>query len=173
MMRQWLGQRRIQVAMIIVALLALNLWRWWPDSTPSRNHRVDRQPVSGFQPGDFEIRAIPDSIPGQMHRDLFQNRQAIQNNASTRKIAIKPPAKTPEELAREAAQAELAGYRCAGVSVRGGRYQAFITRGGQNYLVSQGDKVGNRFIVDKITAEAVVLTDPETGVGGQIAVSGR
>ena len=87
--------------------------------------------------------------------------------------APEPPPKSPEELEREAAQAELAQFRCVGVAFRGSRAQAFLVKGSETFLVSPGDKVGNRFIVDKIASDSVSLQDPNTGVTGQIAVSGK
>ena len=40
-------------------------------------------------------------------------------------------------------------------------------------MVNAGDQAGDRFTVESITTEGVVLKDPRTGVSGQIAVSGK
>ena len=122
---------------------------------------------------DFEIRALPADPPGPMLRDLFRPKPAAQPVAKGSAKTPEPPPKSLEELEHEAAQAELAQFRCVGVAFRGGRAQAFLVKGGETFLASPGDKVGNRFIVDKIAPDAVSLQDPNTGVAGQIAVSGK
>jgi hypothetical protein len=159
---------------VVLALAALNVWRWWPaGSTKPRSMLGTNNSSAAFRPEDFEIRALPAEPPGPMQRDLFRPKLAAKPVAKGSAKAPEPPPKSPEELEREAAQAELAQFRCAGVAFRGGRAQAFLVKGGETFLVSPGDKVGNRFIVDKIAPDAVSLQDPNTGVAGQIAVSGK
>ena len=130
-------------------------------------------PSAVFRPEDFDIRALPAEPPGPMQRDLFRPKPTAKPVVKTLAKTPEPPPKLPEELEREAAQAELSQFRCVGVAFRGGRAQAFLVKGSETFLVSPGDKVGNRFIVDKIAADAVSLQDPNTGVAGQIAVSGK
>jgi Tfp pilus assembly protein PilP len=84
-----------------------------------------------------------------------------------------PPPKTPEQLAEEAARAELAQFRLVGVVLRGGRAQGFLMKGEQSFMVNAGDRAGDRFTVETVTAEGVLLKDPRTGVSGQIGVSGK
>jgi hypothetical protein len=76
-------------------------------------------------------------------------------------------------LAREAAQAELAQFKCMGVLFREGKGQAYLVKGDQVFLAQLGEKVGNRFIVDKISPESVVLWDPQTKVSAEVPVSGK
>ena len=83
------------------------------------------------------------------------------------------PQKSPEELARESAQAEFAQIRCVGISVRNERIHAYLINAGESLLVSNGDKVGSRFVVEKIMSDGVSLRDPVTGVGGVITISGK
>lgn len=166
--RKWI------VAAAVLALVALNIWRWWPaGSAKPGGMPMTVSPSTAFRPEDFEIRALPAEPPGPMLRDLFRPKPVAKPVAKGSAKASAPPPKPPEELEREAAQAELAQFRCVGVAFRGGRAQAFLVKGGETFLVSPGDKVGNRFIVDKIEADAVTLQDPGSGVVGQIAVSGK
>jgi hypothetical protein len=166
--RKWI------IVAVVLALVALNVWRWWPaGSTKPRGIPGTASPSAAFRPEDFEIRALPADPPGPMQRDLFRTKLATKSVAKGFAKTPEPPPKSPEELEREAAQAELAQYRCVGVAFRGGRAQAFLVKGSETFLVSPGDKVGNRFIVDKIAPDAVSLQDPNTGVAGQIAVSGK
>ena len=166
--RKWI------IAAVVLALVALNVWRWWPSGSAKPVGMPGTvSPSAVFRPEDFEIRALPADPPGPMQRDLFHPKPAAKPVAKISAKAPEPPPKSPEELEREAAQAELAQFRCVGVAFRGGRAQAFLVKGGETFLVSPGDKVGNRFIVDKIAPDAVTLQDPNTGVSGQIAVSGK
>ena len=167
--RKWI------IAAAVLALVALNVWRWWPAGSVKPGGLLGAVSSSvAFRPEDFEIRALPADLPGPVQRDLFRPKPAAMSvtKRSSAK-APEPPPKSPEELEREAAQAELALFRCVGVAFRGGRAQAYLVKGSETFLVSPGDKVGNRFIVDKIAPDAVSLQDPSTGVAGQIAVSGK
>lgn len=166
--RKWI------IAAVVLALAALNVWRWWP-AGPAKPEGMPGtvSPSAAFRPEDFEIRVLPADPPGPMQRDLFRPKPAAKPVAKGSAKKPEPPPKSPEELEHEAAQAELAQFRCVGVAFRGGRAQAFLVRGGETFLVSPGDKVGNRFIVDKISPDTVSLQDPITGVAGQIAVSGK
>ena len=166
--------RKWAIGAVVLALVALNAWRWWPAGSAKPGVvRVTVSPSAAFRPEDFEIRVLPADPHGPMVRDLFRPKPVAKPVAKASAKPPAPPPKSPEELEREAAQAELAQFRCVGVAFRGGRAQAFLVRGGDTFLVSPGDKVGNRFIVDKIAADAVALRDPDSGVTGQIAVSGK
>jgi len=166
--------KRLQPILLFafVALVVLNVWRWWP--TP-KTLPAKAAPVISFHIEDFEVRALPpDSLPPLL-RDIFRpKRSAVKLVVK----AVKPPVpmlpvKSAGELAHDAAQAEFSQIRCVGVSVRDQRIQAYLLNGGDPMLVSAGDKVGGRFVVEKIVPEGVILRDPETGVGGQISVSGK
>ncbi len=167
-------QRKWIIAAVVLALVALNAWRWWPaGSARPVGMPGTVSPSAAFRTEDFEIRALSAEPPGPMQRDLFRPKTVAKPVARGSAKTPEPPPKSPEELEREAAQAELAQFRCVGVAFRGGRAQAFLVKGGETFLVSPGDKVGNRFIVDKIAPNTVSLQDPNTGVAGEIAVSGK
>jgi hypothetical protein len=84
-----------------------------------------------------------------------------------------PPPKTAEQIAEEAAQAELKQIKLVGVVFRGEKGQAFLVKGDQLYMVHAGGKVGERFLVEAIGADSIQLKDPATRVLGQIPVSGK
>jgi Tfp pilus assembly protein PilP len=84
-----------------------------------------------------------------------------------------PPPKTPEEIAEEAARAELGQLRLVGVVFRGEKGQAFLVKGDQLYMVQTGGRVGDRFQVESIRPESIQLKDPATRVTGSIPVSGK
>lgn len=165
-------RRNILLATVTGLLIALNLWRWWP-SAPTSGAGHERAVASrGFQVEDFVVRALPQTDMGHGKRDPFHMVVKVAPKL-VQKGPPPPPPKTPEQLAAEAAQAELAQLRCVGVVFRGGEAQAFMVVAGQDYLARVGEKAGSRFVVEKIDAEAVFVRDPVTQVGGKIDVSGK
>lgn len=167
--------RKLAISLAIVALAALNVLRWWPAGTTSPHNEAGRA-VGAFNVDDFVVKANPvDSLP-PLSRDIFQPKKVVV--AKPRVIAPTlttplAPEKTPEEIAKENAQAEFAQIQCVGISIRNERIHAYLISAGEPSLVSNGDKVGSRFVVENITTEGVSLRDPETGIGGTITVSGK
>jgi len=167
-------RKHIYVSLTIVVLIALNIWRWQP--------AIEMVPVSGERQAptikieDFEVRAIADDVIPLLSRDIFHpkknNSIRLRRKDSPPAVQL-PPAKSPEELARDSAQAEFAQIRCVGVSVRKDHTQAYLNSAGEYLLVSQGDKVGGRFLVEKIAPDGVSLRDAVTGVGGLLTISGK
>lgn len=169
-----INRRKAAIIVAIAVLVALNVWRWWPRQHGAANNFAAFS--AGFRTEDFEVKALPADAKTPMARDIFHPRRITVAKPVTKPapaIALVPPPKPPEVLARENAQTEFAQMRCVGISVRDKRIQAYLITGGEPALVSAGDKAGSRFIVEKIVPEGVVVKDPETGVGGQIAVSGK
>jgi hypothetical protein len=161
--------RRQGILLAVVGLLAiLNIWRFWPGPSPA----LPGAPAGSGRSGDFQVKALPSAADSQMKRDLFA-RVVKPAPVVVAKAPPPPPPKSPEQLAREAAQAELASLRCVGVVFRGGTGQAFMVLGDQSQVVRAGERVGTRFVVERITPEAVTVRDPDTQVTGQIAVSGK
>lgn len=164
------------VLVVVMLLVALNAWRWWPST------QVPSEKAGGtaavFQLEDFEIGSFPsdsnDPLSRALSRDIFHPK-IIFVPQPVMKAAPKdtPPVKSPEELAHEAALAEFSQIRCVGVSVRNSRFQAYLFSQGAHFLVSAGDKVGSRFVVEKIVPDGVMLRDPDSEVGGEITVSGK
>ena len=160
--------------LMIVMLVSLNLWRWWPTSSPLPE-RVVRQ-TGLFSVADFEVKATPADSMTPMLRDIFQPKKVAKEKTL---VKVKPttvqlpPVKSQEELVKESAEAEFSKIRCVGMSVRNERIHAYVISAGEPALVSKGDKVGARFIVENISPEGITLRDPETGVGGLITLSGK
>ena len=151
----------------------LNRWHWWPHST--QETRVASVPASGFQPEDFRLKtgALPEGGAAVAVRDLFQPKRPPPPPVKKVEAPPPPPPKTPEELAEEAARAELAQFRLAGIVIRAGRAQAFLVKGDQSFMVYAGDRAGDRFTVESVDSDNVMLKDPHTSVSGQIPVSGK
>ena len=162
------------IFLVIALLVVLNVWRWWP-STKVLTGRAEA-PSTTFRLEDFEVKAQPADSQFPFARDLFHPKRIVVAKPVVKVVPdkiLEPPVKSPEELAHEAAQAEFAQIRCVGVSVRDKHIQAYLLNGGDPLLVSTGDRVGNRFVAEKIDSDGVVLRDPNTGVGGKIVVSGK
>ena len=172
-----MNRRNTIYGALVVLLLATNIWYWWtPDAADVKRETRTGQ-SSGYRPEDFRVKlgASSEGAGARMQRDLFQAKVEVvkQKLPPVASKPPEPPPKTPEELQEEAARAELAQYKLVGVAFRGGKGQAFVTRGEQVYMVVAGEKVGDRFTVEKIVADAIELRDPATNVAGKIPVSGK
>jgi hypothetical protein len=141
--------------------------------------------AGAFRADDFQLRVgfvAPDAPPAA--RNLFQPRLPPPPPPKKVEVAAAPPPppppapagpppKTAEELAEEAAQAELKQIKLVGVVFRGEKGQAFLVKGDQLYMVNAGGRVGERFLVEAIRPDSIQLKDPASRVLGQIPVSGK
>jgi len=153
------------------ALLAVNLWHWWPrDKMKGTRVSPPATRVTGGRLEDYRLRAAVDGGLTGPQRDLF--RPKLPPPPVVRKPRPPPP-KSAQQLAEEAARAELAQIRLVGVAIRAGQGEAYLTVNGHAQHVRTGDKVGTRFVVESIFAEGILLRDPGTGVQGQLGVSGQ
>ena len=167
--------RNLSIALAIAVLAALNIWRWWPASAPPPDNVGHA--LGAFDIDDFSVKASPADSLLPLSRNIFFPKKVVTAKRPVVKAAPTViqiiPQKSPEELARESAQAEFAQIRCVGISVRNERIHAYLINAGESLLVSNGDKVGSRFVVEKIMSDGVSLRDPVTGVGGVITISGK
>lgn len=167
--------RRQAILLLLVGILgAVNVWYWWPAQRAQTPGAATESLSREFRLEDFRIKTLPPAPDTPMTRNLFFPKYVPPPpRAAAPPPPPGPPPKTPAELAREAAQAELAQFKCMGVLFRAGRGHAYLVKGDEIFMATAGDKVGTRFIVDKISPEGVLLRDPATAVSGQIAVSGK
>lgn len=154
-------------------LILLNIWQWWPRNNSESGAALS---AGGFLPGDFylKIKSSPDA-PVTAGRNIFRPKLPPPPKA---KVVIPPappipPPKTPEQLAEEAARAELTQIKLIGIVFRRNRGQAFLVKGDQVFLAQTGDKVGDHFVVESIGTDNVLLKDTATNINGQIQVSGQ
>lgn len=181
--------RRSWLAALIVSLVALNVWRWWPAEAPAKPAAAARHATTSAQALRLALRTSNDEALPRVGRDIFQLRKPMPLRAEPRPAPLphpsrpapavplvaqplEPPPKTPEEIEAEAAQADLAQIKLVGVIFRDAKPRAYFARGDQTYMVSQGDTV-ERFTVTAITAEGARLHDPRTQVGRVIPVLGK
>lgn len=178
--------RRAAFAGVIFVLIALNVWRWWPDEKPARPVGPSPAASSSAEQLRLSLKVTRNASAPAAVRDIFQSRgpslpvaepkeeQVVQVAPveSPPPVVIEPPPKSPEQIAEEAARAELSQIKLVGVLFRNARGQAYLSKGEQTYLVSLGDSVA-RFTVTSITAESVKLFDSQTQVGAEIPVLGK
>jgi hypothetical protein len=171
--------RPLLLAAAVAVLAALNVWHWSAGKSSPRERTASGG--SAFGPADFRLKVGVASIAaGVAARDIFQPKlpPPPPPPAPLKQVEVKvepPPApvKTAQELAEEAARAEIGQIKLVGVAFRGGQAQAYLVKGEQAYLVQTGAKVGDRFRVEAISADGIQLLDPSTQVGGRIPVSGK
>lgn len=172
-----MNRRHIWLVAAAALLLVLNIWHWWPKNSHTRNSAgpdpAEDSPASALRVEDFVIQGVPGGKLTQARRDVFQPKLPVIVKPPAPKKPSGPPPKSPEELEREAAQADYAQIRCLGLAFREGQAQALLSAGPQTFQVGVGGRVGSRFVVDKIESDGVVITDPKTGIGGKISMSGE
>lgn len=178
--------RRAAFAGVIFVLIALNVWRWWPDEKPGRPAGPRSDMSSTAEQLRLSLKVTGDASAPAAVRDIFQSREPSLPAVKPKDVpivqvvpveppppvVIEPPPKSPEQIAEEAARAELSQIKLVGVIFRNAKGQAYLSKGEQTYLVSLGDSVA-RFTVTSITAESVKLFDSRTQVGAEIPVLGK
>lgn len=166
-----LSPRQTVLAGSVALLLAANLWHWWPRA--AEGPRMDRSAtVETYRTEDFRVRINPPATASEetLRRDPFRPKSAAALAKADQPL---PPPKTPQQLEEEAARAELAQFKLAGIVVRDNKPQAFLMNGTQTYIVHPGDKAGTRFRVEDIGTDHIRLKDDKTNVTGQVPISGK
>lgn len=173
--------RRAQgMAAAVLLLLVANVWHWSTGraATPSR---PAARPMPALRPDDLVLSvALQAAKLEPMRRDPFAAPAAaapVEPEPEPPPQAPlppeEPPPKTAEEVARETAQRELSELRLVGIVFREGRGQAYLVRSDEVFLVAAGDRLGERFRVEKISSDHVELRDPDTQVSGRVSVNGE
>ncbi len=70
---------------------------------------------------------------------------------------------TPEEIALGKAKEELSQFRYLGYLERGDEASAFLSRGNELYIVKHQEEIEDRFIVQALSVEFIVLHEKQTG----------
>lgn len=170
-----MNKRYMILAAVIGALTVANLWRWLASEELATTERAQRAGAPRAEDFTIKVFIAGGDIEAKPRRDLFRPKIAVVRKPPVvKKIEPppEPPPKTPEQLEEEAARAELGQVKCVGVAFRHEKGQAFMMLGGQAHVAGIGDKVGSRFVVEKITADGVYIRDPRTNVSAQLPVSG-
>jgi hypothetical protein len=81
-----------------------------------------------------------------------------------------PPGPTQEELARQAGRQELAQYRYLGYLIRGGRDEAFLSKGKDLHIVKAGETIDQHVLVKAIAPTGVTLQETASQVEHTVAL---
>lgn len=169
-----MNRKRVLMVGAVAVLAVLNAWRWLGDESPQRASQVS--PRATVSAAELSVQGVSTADISPAVRNPFQPKIVVVAvpivKAPPPPTPILPPPKTAEELEAEAARAELATIKLVGVVFKNGKPQAFLVKGDQMFLAVAGENVAGRFTIDKITEDAVVLSDPKTTVSGRIAISG-
>jgi len=181
--------RYLALGLAVLVLAGLNLWQWSPPAETRREPAA--APAGAFRADDFQLRVgLAAADAARTARNVFEPKlppPPPPRKVEPKKVEVAappppppppapdpgPPPKSAEQLAEEAAQAELKQIKLVGVVFRGEKGQAFLVKGDQLYMVHAGGKVGERFLVEAIRADSIQLKDPASRVLGQIPVSGK
>lgn len=165
------ARTRVMTIAAVAILAVLNLWRWTGGAPAPTAHRSSMGPGREPSADDLVLRVSVAVQPQSetKFRDLFHPK-LLPVKRVARTTPPPPPPKTPEQLAEEQARAELAAIKLLGVVFRGALGEAFLLTNSGTVTAQAGSRVGNRFVVERITPESVDLRDPETQVSGQLAL---
>lgn len=157
----------------VLLLVLLNVWHWTAGPSPASPRSAAMKATPEMAGADLVLRmASVDAVSPIPVRDLFQAKVVVSNRP---RLVAKPlpPPKTPEQIAEEQARAELAQIKLLGVVFRGDQGEAFLTANGSSVTARTGARVGNHFVVERITPEIVDVRDPDTHVSGQLKLLGQ
>lgn len=159
---------------VVVVLAGANVWRWFGNDVDTE--RPMGKSSVHIRPDDLQLYGLdPTEFNAVLRRDLFRAKVTVvtvRPKPKVQEAPPPPPEKSPEEVAREGAQAMLAQFKFLGVAFREERRQALLVKGDQMFQVSVGDRVADRFVVEAITVDTISLKDPETDISRQIQLSG-
>ena len=107
-----------------------------------------------------------------MARDLFMLENSVKQPKPAPLVLTPPappsvPVKTPDELAAEAARADLSKFRFLGY-LTDKESSLFLSKDGELFIVKNGDRVLKNYKVKEAGREIVVLLD--TCTGGEIRI---
>lgn len=166
-------RRSLLLGGAVLLLVLLNVWHWSSGPAPASPRPLAANATPELAGADLVLRvASVDAVSPTPIRDLFQVKVAVANRP---RIVAKaqPPPKTPEQIAEEQARAELTQIKLLGIVFRGNQGEAFLTANGASVTGRTGARVGNHFVIERITPENVDVRDPDTQVSGQLKLLGQ
>ena len=88
-------------------------------------------------------------------------------------VPLPPPGPTPEELAAQAARAELGQFRYLGFLSRQSKSEAFLSKGKELHIVQTGDTIEQRVLVKAVTPASVTLQETRSQVERAVLLAGE
>lgn len=100
-------------------------------------------------------------------------RASDRNAAPAPVIPPPPPPPTPEEIATQAARAELAQYRFLGYLGQAGKEEAFLSKGKDLLIVRAGETLDKGVYVKAVSSAGVTLLETRSRVEQTVAATGE
>jgi hypothetical protein len=187
-------QQKITFGALLVVLTALILYRAMTverlKTAPLAYPRgaVARSPVrqglssrsEGMDPLSVFLERREEKFPG-VGRDVFRMKNPVAARpkpvpvvvAALMPIIPPVPQKTPEQIAGDAARADLSKFRFLGYLADKGNTDntLFLSRDGELFMVKSGDKVIKSYKIKEATRDYVVLLDTITRVEVRVVLS--
>lgn len=157
-------RRVVVVVAVIAALVLLNAWRWWPEERLA-GAAAESARTAGVSPEALRIRGLiaAERMPGPAPRDLFAVVEHEPLAAELVQVEPERPRPAPRIESSPAADNRMqpgpGEFRLDGTLVRNGRAQAFLSRADAVYRVHAGDRLDNRFLVESVERDHVVLSN--------------
>lgn len=138
-----------------------------------------QSPAAAADPLQLFLVQREEKFPG-VTRDLFRMEnpapprpKAVIKTAPTPTVPAPPPVpeKTPEQIAAEAARADLSKFRFLGY-LTDKESSLFLSKDGETYIVRSGDTVLKNYRVKEAGRDFVVLLDTATRVEMKVELSG-
>lgn len=137
------------ITIIVLLLLAFNIWQWWPDVT-------ENSEISTQQTGNLSLINLPlpdysrksrlavltDPFYGDQPRELAQPQKSRQSNKNTKSRRAVDPFKD---------------YELVGILYKNRRMSAFMVISGESRTVFKGDIINKSVLVERITESSVTL----------------
>ena len=154
-------KRPILWGAVIGVLVALNIWRWWPQGS----ELLASADGGTWTARDVQLRQAVTPNPVKPVRDLFF--VAHRTKKPTPSARTKRPGKTaarkvaddPKTLASSA----MAHYELTAVAKQNAGRHALVMRNGESHTVIEGDVLDGRYLVKTITSQSLELRDKTTG----------
>jgi hypothetical protein len=182
-------QQKITLGALIVLIVLVNAYNFMnggkPKTAPLMYERgaVASSPVrqgllsrgNGVDPLDVFLERHDERYPG-VARDLFRMENPVVKPKPAPIVVQSPapppvPVKTPEEIAAEAARADLSKFRFLGY-LTDKESSLFLSKDGELFIVKNGDRVLKSYKIKEANRDFVVLQDTVTGVEMRIDMSG-
>jgi len=128
--------------------------------------------TTATDPLNVFLQRSKETFPG-VTRDIFKMRNATSKpkRALASVVTSTVPEKTPEEIAADAARADLAQYKFLG-SMTDRESTFFLSNGRESFIVKKGDIVQKSYKVKDASRDYVILLDTTTLIEARIELSG-
>lgn len=183
------SRRHWAYGLAAAALIALNVWRWWPDAEPAAPvaDGGPARPAAFYRPEDFRVARTPTAQPaagkagaqrnpfalGAPPRPETPPRQAPRPRREPAQPSPQALAAAKARATQQAVREALGRFKVAAIRMDAGQRQALLLDDAGTYVVVLGDLVGDRYRVDDISFDSVRLTDTVTRVSEHIPLTGN